>query len=543
MFTSVDEDVDYQENITFGDNSKGKVKGLGSISISNDNSISNVLYVSSLSFHLLSVGQLYDLGFQCLFNKKEVIVTKEDDNEMVFKGFRNNKLYLVDFSSSEVDMKTCLFTKTLLGWLWHRRLAHVGMGTLMKLMKKELIRGLKDVTFEKDKLCSACQADKQVANTHPTKAYLSTSSVLELLDDYSGYTWTFFLQDNASVASIFKKFAKNAQNQIDVKIKKIRSDNGKEFDNTNIEEYCEEVGIKHEFTSTYTPQQNGVVERKNQALITLARTMLDEYNTAEKMWAEAIHTACYASNWVFPHKFLEKTPYELFNGRKPDVSVFRVFGCKCNIYKKHHHLGKFQRRCDIGYLVGYSSKSKAYRVFNHATNMVEETFDVEFDETNGSQGASDNLDDVGGEPLRDAMKNMPVGDIKPKEEDDDVQVIEPPSTSQGPQDEDKDVRNAHEDTQVTHEQSVAQAQDVDAPQPTPQVASRRTSHLLQDHSQDLIIGSPSRGVTTRSRHALFIEHHAFVSLEDELTIEEALRDADWIMAMQEELNNFSRNQV
>jgi len=104
------------------------------------------------------------------------------------------------------------------------------------------------------------------------------------------------LQDKTEVASIFKKFAKNAKNQIDVKIKKIRSDNGKDFDNTNIEEYCDEVGIKHEFCSTYTPQQNGVVERKNRTLITLARTMLDEYNTSDKMWAEAINTACYASN-------------------------------------------------------------------------------------------------------------------------------------------------------------------------------------------------------------------------------------------------------
>jgi len=153
------------------------------------------------------------------------------------------------------------------------------------------------------------------------------------------------------------------------------------------------------------------------------------------------------------------------------------------------------------------------------------------------------LASVNSETLRDAMKNVPVGDIKPKE-DDDVQIIEPPSTSHVPRDEDKEVRDAHEDTQVTHEQAVAQTQDVDAPQATPQVAPRRSSHLLQDHSQDLIIGSPSRGVTTRSRDALFIEHHAFLSLEDELkTIEEPLRDVDWIIAMQEELNNFSRNQV
>ena len=176
--------------------------------------------------------------------------------------------------------------------------------------------------------------------------------------------------------------------------------------------------------------------------------------------------------------------------------------------------------------------------------MVEETFDVEFDENNGSHGASDNLDDVGGEPLRDAIKNMPVGDIKPKEDDDDVRVIDALSSSHVPQDEDKDVRDAHEDTQVTHEQAVAQAQDVDAPHATLQVAARRTSHLLQDHSQDLIIGSPSRCVTTCSKHALFIKHHAFVSLEDEpKIIEEAPCDTDWIIAMQEELNNFSRNQV
>jgi hypothetical protein len=112
--------------------------------------------------------------------------------------------------------------------------------------------------------------------------------------------------------------------------------------------------------------------------------MVDEYNTPERFWVEAVNTACYASNRQFPHLLLAKTPYELLNGKKPDVSFFRVFGCKYYIYKKRHHLGKFQRRCDIGFLLGYSLKSKAYRVFNHATGMVEETYDVEFDETNGS---------------------------------------------------------------------------------------------------------------------------------------------------------------
>ena len=160
-----------------------------------------------------------------------------------------------------------------------------------------------------------------------------------IVDDYSIYTWVFFLHDKTEVASCFKKFAKRAQNQFGVKLKKIKSDNGKEFDNTNIEAYCDEVGIKHEISATYTPQQNGVVERKNWTLITLARTMLDEYNTPEALWAEAINTACDASNRLFLQRFLGKTPYELLNRKKPDVSFFQVFGCKCYIYKKQQHLG------------------------------------------------------------------------------------------------------------------------------------------------------------------------------------------------------------
>jgi transposase InsO family protein len=104
-----------------------------------------------------------------------------------------------------------------------------------------------------------------------------------IVDDYSRYTWTFFLHDKSEVATCFKKFAKRAQNEFEVKIKKIRSDNGKEFNNTNIEAYYDEIGIKNKVLSTYTPQQNSIVERKNQTLITLVRTMLDEYNAPEEL--------------------------------------------------------------------------------------------------------------------------------------------------------------------------------------------------------------------------------------------------------------------
>ena len=238
MFTSLNEDVDDQERITFDDNSKGKVQGLGKVAISNDHLISNVLYVASLSFNLLSIGQLCDLGFQCLFTKKEVVVSMKDDDQVIFKGFRYNNLYLVDFTSKDANLKTCLFTKTSLGWLWHRRLTHVGMSSLKKLMKKELVRGLKDVKFEKDKLCSTCQDGKtsckhssyksfhvnhKSART-PSHGLIWTNNIQEfgrksllsyIVDDYSRYTWVFFLHDKSEVASCFKKFAKRAQNKFE----------------------------------------------------------------------------------------------------------------------------------------------------------------------------------------------------------------------------------------------------------------------------------------------------------------------------------------
>ena len=110
--------------------------------------------------------------------------------------------------------------------------------------------------------------------------------------------------------------------------------------------------------------------------------------------------------------------------------------------------------------------------------MIEKTYDAKFDESNGSQGSHENLDDVGDEPLRKAMKNILVGDINPKDDEDDVQVIDPPSSSSVPQDDKKDGRVENEDTHVSHDQMVVQAQDVDAPQPPPQVVDRRNSPLL-----------------------------------------------------------------
>jgi hypothetical protein len=142
------------------------------------------------------------------------------------------------------------------------------------------------------------------------------------------------------------------------------------------------------------------------------------------------------------------------------------------------------------------------------------------------------------------MKNMPIGATKPKEDEEEVQDINRPSSPNVQHDDEKYERHANEDTFVSHEQARVQAEDVDAPRSSSQVVDKRNSSLLQPHPQDLIIGSPSQGVITRSqRYASFIEHHSFVSCVEPTCIDEALQDPDWVNAMREELNNFTRNQV
>ena len=215
MFASLDGDVSGYNDIIFCDNSRGEVKEMGNINVSQDHSLSNVLLVDSLKFNLLPIIQLCDHGYKCIFTSDSVEVTSSSGNDCIFKDFRHESLYLVDFSSSDANLTTCLFSQSSMGWLWHRRLAHVGMKQLNRLLKHDLVVGLKDVKFEKDKLCSACQAGKQVANSHPSKSVMSTERPLDLLhtdlfgpityrsirwncycfvivDDYSRYIWIFF---------------------------------------------------------------------------------------------------------------------------------------------------------------------------------------------------------------------------------------------------------------------------------------------------------------------------------------------------------------
>jgi transposase InsO family protein len=130
------------------------------------------------------------------------------------------------------------------------------------------------------------------------------------------------LQDKSETQEVLKKFLRRTQNEFDTIVKKIRSDNGTEFKNTQVEDFLDEECIKYEFLAPYTPQQNGVAERKNRTLIEMSRTMLDEYKTSDRFWAEAINMSCHSTNRLYLHKLLKKTSYNLLIGNKPNVSYF-----------------------------------------------------------------------------------------------------------------------------------------------------------------------------------------------------------------------------
>ncbi|GKA13122.1 retrovirus-related pol polyprotein from transposon TNT 1-94 [Tanacetum coccineum] len=287
-------------------------------------------------------------------------------------------------------------------WLWHRRLSHLNFGTLNKLAKDGLARGIPRLKFQKDHLCSTCALGKSKKTSHQPKAedtnqeklYLlhmdlcSTMRVasinrkryiLVIVDDYSRFTWLRFFKTKDVPAAIIKCI-KNIQVRLNAIVRNVRTDNGTEFVNQTLREWYENVGISHQTSVARTPQQNGVVERRNRTLIEVARTMLIFSKASLFLWAEAINTACYTQNHSLIRLRYNKTPYELMQDKKPDLLFFHVFGSLCYPTNDHEDLGKFDAKSYIRIFVGYAPAKKAFRIYNRRTRIINETIHVTFDE-------------------------------------------------------------------------------------------------------------------------------------------------------------------
>ena len=188
--------------------------------------------------------------------------------------------------------------------------------------------------------------------------------------------------------------SKKIQNQVGSNIVSIRTDHGREFDNEfQFGNFCDKNGITHNFSAPRTPQSNGVVERKNRTLQEMSRTMLNEQTIPQKFWCNAVDTSTYILNRVLTRPFLNKTPYELYKGKKPTLGYFRVFGSKCFILNTKDYLTKFDPKSYEGVFLGYSQNSKAYIVLNKETLRVEESLNVTFDESPPPSKTSPLVDD------------------------------------------------------------------------------------------------------------------------------------------------------
>ncbi|GJX21930.1 putative ribonuclease H-like domain-containing protein [Tanacetum coccineum] len=404
---------DYQElskegSVTFG-GSKGSISGKGTIRLGNL-VFDDVAFVKELGhFNLFSISQICDKKLNVLFTEKECFVVSSDfkmpdENQVLLKVPRQHNMYTFDMKNVESSKGyTCLLAKASSNEakLWHRRLGHLNFKNLNKLVKGNLVRGLPSKSFKNDHTCVACQKGKQHKAsckakidryvTHPlhtlhmdlfgptsVRSINHASYCLVITDDCSRFCWVFFLAKKDETSGILKTFIRQIENQLNQQVKIIRSDNGTEFKNRVMLEFCGEKGIKQEFSNARTPQQNGVAERMNRTLIEAARTMLADSHLPTTFWAEAVNTACYTFNRVRVTKPQNKTPYELLFGHKPILSYIRPFGCHVTILNTLSPLGKFDGKSDEGFLVGYSVNSKAFRVYNLVTKRVEVNLHVNF---------------------------------------------------------------------------------------------------------------------------------------------------------------------
>ncbi|GJU59252.1 putative ribonuclease H-like domain-containing protein [Tanacetum coccineum] len=409
----LDEYEDYDGGfVSFGDG-KGRISGKGKIKTGSLD-FDDVYFCKELKYNLFSVSQICDKKNNVLFTDTECLVLSSnfkllDESQVLLRVPRKDNIYSVDLKSVvPTGGLTCLIAKA----------AH-------KLDES------KYMIYENDHSCVACQKGKQHKASYKTKLVNSISKPLHMLhmdlfgptnvkslmkksyclvvtDDFSRFSWVFFLATKDETSGILKTFITEIENQLDHKVKVTRSDNGTEFKNSIMNQFCEMKGIKREFSMARTPQQNGVAKRKNRTLIEAARTMLVDSKLPTTFWAEAVNTACYVLNRVLVIKPHNKTPYELIHGRPPLIDFMKPFRYPVTILNTRDHLGKFDGKADEGYFVGYSVVSKAMRVFNKRTRIVEETLNIRFLEntTNVKGNGPDWLFDI--DSLTISMNYVPV---------------------------------------------------------------------------------------------------------------------------------------
>ncbi|WZZ35042.1 hypothetical protein YC2023_018443 [Brassica napus] len=348
--------------------------------------------------NLLSVKKCTtDLNCNVIFSPNDVKFQDIESSQLIGKGITKGELYLLE-ELDPISNHNCSFTSASClnkNALWHARLGHPH-GRALNLM-------LPGVSFE-NKDCEACILGKHCKIVFPnsTSVYdkcfdLIHSDVwtapcisrdnhkyfVTFIDEKSKYTWLTLIPSKDRVIDAFKNFQTYVTNHYHAKIKILRSDNGGEYTSYAFKSHLSHHGILHQTSCPYTPQQNGVAERKNRHLMEVARSLMFQANVPKRFWSDAVATACYLINRIPTKVLKDQAPFEVLNKHKPSVDYLRVFGCLCYVLVPGELRNKLEARSTKAMFIGYSTTQKGYKCYDPDTRRVLTSRDVKFIEARG----------------------------------------------------------------------------------------------------------------------------------------------------------------
>lgn len=362
-------------------------------------SLQKVMFVPELYTNLMSIAKITDKGFEVKFNKDNAFITDQDDN-LICIADRHDDLYYIRKSDEVANLLTKPKENN---FKWHQKMGHINFDYLVNMSQNKEVIGMKIGKENTDKICEVCVKAKQTQTPFKKSDSERASDLLEIvhtdvcgpmrttsfsgakyfvtfIDDKSRWCKVYFIKKKNEVLNVFKQYKNIVENYCGKRIKYLQSDNGLEYCNKEFDELLKENGIQRRLTVPYTPQQNGLAERKNRTLIETARSLMLQSGVPSKFWAEAINTANYIRNRCISKSLNGTSPYKIWTGRVPNVRYFQIFGTKAFILNKEQNKDKFSSRSKECMFIGYSEESKAYRLWDGNEKKVLVSRDVVFTE-------------------------------------------------------------------------------------------------------------------------------------------------------------------
>lgn len=398
--------------VRFGDGSTVQIKGKGSVELHCKNGetryLREVYYIPSLCNNIISLGQLSEDGNKVVLQDYFLWVRDNHRNLLMKVKRTPNRLYKIEIDSGNFVESggndiVCMLSKIEQdSWLWHSRLGHVNFAALTLMSKEEMACGLPKLVHPK-KTCEGCLMSKQTRTPFPSQTMFSAKHVLELIhgdicgpftpptsagnkfflllvDDCSRFMWVYLLKTKDEAFEIFKRFRKMVEKDLKQEIKVLRTDRGGEFCSNDFRNYCEESGIQRHYTTLYSPQQNGVVERRNRTIVAMVRSFLKEKGMPTTFWGEAVRHFVYILNRLPTRAVTGKTPYEALKGEKPHLHHVKVFGCIAHMKVPGAQTKKLDDRSKTVIYLGSEPGTKAHRLYDPNSGVIQVSRDVVFEE-------------------------------------------------------------------------------------------------------------------------------------------------------------------